>query len=290
MKKVLIAGNDSQELEALIGDLIRNQDVEISLISQRQSSHISRPIKWSYCDVFSLEDLVRVMGQCEEVYVFGESAMLPLPLVQGSDENIEQLVLTNFIIAARINGVKVIHYLGKKTDEKLDVLTSSGIEFSFQEIDFVSESLVPNDVHEVRSIQKFVLPNKKTAMWVGEEYFRWLPKFLSNLVIVKYDGKECSFYLFNEMICILKLRRVASSYQERISFKVVGGLLNGKKSEGRLEFTESTDKKFVFGALHNFAPALPWIFYRLTQAIVHVFVMNAFGEHLKWCYLTEDKK
>ena len=32
---------------------------------------------------------------------------------------------------------------------------------------------------EVRSIQRFVLPEGKDAHWVAEEYMRWLPKFLS---------------------------------------------------------------------------------------------------------------
>ena len=70
---------------------------------------------------------------------------------------------------------------------------------------------------------------------------------------------------------------------------VVGGVLSGKQDRGRLEFRVVLDRKYVMAALHEFRPALPWFIYRYTQAIVHVIVMRAFSEHLKWYVISQNK-
>ena len=36
----------------------------------------------------------------------------------------------------------------------------------------------------------------------------------------------------------------------------------------------------VIAAVHDFAPRLPWLLYRFTQALVHLLVMRGFGRHL----------
>lgn len=273
MKKVLIAGHDGERLSALLTSLAGNQE----------------PINWAPCDVFSFDELVQAMKGFDEVYFFEKISALPLGLVQGKTEDIELLMITNLLEAAKLCGMRKVFYIGQRKEKFVQTFERSGIPFEIIEYQ-VSDGLVLNNTHDVRSVQKFVLPPYKKALWVGEEYFKWLPKFFSNIIKVRYDGKECSFFLFNEMICILKLRRSAAQYPGRISFNVIGGLLNGKKSRGKLEFIETLDKQYVFGALHNFVPALPWIFYRFTQAIVHALVMGAYGEHLKWCYLIGDRK
>jgi hypothetical protein len=40
------------------------------------------------------------------------------------------------------------------------------------------------------------------------------------------------------------------------------------------------DGKYVIAAIHDFCPSLPWYIYNTTQAVVHLFVMNAFERHL----------
>jgi hypothetical protein len=37
----------------------------------------------------------------------------------------------------------------------------------------------------------------------------------------------------------------------------------------------------ILAALHDFVPALPWVIYRFSQALIHVWVMNAFRQHLR---------
>lgn len=143
---------------------------------------------------------------------------------------------------------------------------------------------------DVRSIQRLVLPPGRDAEWVANEYFNWLPFFFSTLVAVMIKDKRCTFYLLHPSIAILILEKSDErSTKDRQLLYVVGGLLSGVMDRGRLEFREVLDRKYVMAALHEFRPALPWYIYRWSQAIVHIIVMKAFGEHLKW-FVISDKK
>ena len=143
---------------------------------------------------------------------------------------------------------------------------------------------------DVRSIQRLVLPPGRNAEWVALEYFKWLPFFFSTLVTVKVEGNYCTFYLFDPSVEILVLKKsIDRSSPDRQLLYVVGGLLSGKMDRGRLEFREVLNRQYVMAALHEFRPALPWFIYRWSQAIVHLIVMKAFGEHLKWHFISGQK-
>jgi uncharacterized protein YbjT (DUF2867 family) len=143
---------------------------------------------------------------------------------------------------------------------------------------------------DVRSIQRLVLPPGRSAEWVAEEYFKWLPTFFSTLIRVQLVGNRCTFYLIDPNLKLLILERSTErSTPDRQLLYIVGGLLSAKQERGRLEFREVLDRKYVMAAIHEFRPALPWFIYRWTQAVLHLFVMNAFGEHLKW-YVISDQK
>ena len=143
---------------------------------------------------------------------------------------------------------------------------------------------------DVRSIQRMVLPSGKDANWVAAEYFNWLPTFFSSIVKVQLDGQRCSFYLIDPAIKLLVLEKsLERSSPDRQLLYIVGGLLSGKQVRGRLEFREVLDRKYVMAAIHEFRPALPWYIYRWTQAIIHLFVMKSFEEHLKWIVISEQK-
>lgn len=152
------------------------------------------------------------------------------------------------------------------------------------------EGHVPEE-NDVRSIQRLVLPQGRDANWVAEEYFRWLPHFFSTLIKVQLEGERCTFYLIDPSIKLLILERsLMRSSSDRQLLYIVGGLLAGKQVRGRLEFREVLEKKYVMAAIHEFRPALPWFIYRWTQAIVHLIVMRAFGEHLKWHVISQKTK
>jgi len=141
---------------------------------------------------------------------------------------------------------------------------------------------------DVRSVQRLVLPARKDAAWVATEYFNWLPTFFSTLVKVTVTGNICSFYLVHPSLEILVLEKnIDRSSSDRQLLYVIGGLLSAKQDRGRLEFREVLDKKYVIAALHEFRPALPWYVYKYSQALVHLIVMKAFGEHLKWVVISD---
>lgn len=143
---------------------------------------------------------------------------------------------------------------------------------------------------DVRSIQRLVLPPGRDAEWVANEYFNWLPRFFSTLVKVNVDKNRCTFYFIDPSIKILILEKSTErSSPDRQLLYVVGGLLSGVMDRGRLEFREVLDRQYVMAALHEFRPSLPWYIYRWTQALVHLVVMKAFGEHLKWHVISQKK-
>ena len=141
-------------------------------------------------------------------------------------------------------------------------------------------------IHEqrrVRSVQRLPLPPGRDARWVLEEYVRWLPQFLKPFL--RCDVLENGRVLFCLRFLstpLLELRLRQGGDEHRKVLDIIGGLLadTQESQEGRLEFREVFDGKYVIAAIHDFCPSLPWYIYNTTQAVAHLFVMNAFGRHL----------
>lgn len=143
---------------------------------------------------------------------------------------------------------------------------------------------------DVRSIQRLILPPGRNAEWVANEYFNWLPTFFSTLIKVQLDGNRCTFYLFSPTLKLLILEKSSERSQaDRQLLYIIGGLLSARQERGRLEFREVLDKNYVMAAIHEFRPSLPWFVYRWSQALIHLFVMRAFGEHLKWHFISQKR-
>jgi len=132
----------------------------------------------------------------------------------------------------------------------------------------------------VKSIQRIDNPGAFSAAWVTEEYLRWLPQALGPFIHVVLDGDRCDFKLYNK-ITLLKLEWDDKNLQHMQVLHVKGGLLAKKGvAQGRLEFVEIT-KQTIIAALLDYTPSLPWIFYRFSQALVHLWVMRRFTCHLR---------
>jgi uncharacterized protein YbjT (DUF2867 family) len=138
-------------------------------------------------------------------------------------------------------------------------------------------------VRVVRSVQRIHLPEGWSALRVAREYFEWLPRFLFFVIRISVSGTECRFFLISKKILLLHLERSEErSSSDRQLLYVRGGLLAARgASRGRLEFREALGGRVILAALHDFVPALPWVMYRFTQALVHVWVMKAFDLHLQ---------
>ncbi len=137
---------------------------------------------------------------------------------------------------------------------------------------------------EVRSIQRLPLPKQMRASDVATEYFRWLPRRLSPIITVSRTPEGVwNFYFFPIPWPLLSLAETPErSTHERALFLIRGGLLVSKSSPplARLEFRETLQGTTLLAAIQEFVPRLPWMIYKVTQAVLHLWVMNEFAEHL----------
>lgn len=144
----------------------------------------------------------------------------------------------------------------------------------------------------VRSVQRFPLPQGRTAEWAGREYMRWLDRFAGPLISVRVDEQggtyRAAFTVRPLPRPVLRLTHAPDrSTPDRALLYVTGGLLAGRDpspsdaaGHARLEFREVLGGRVLLAAIHDFTPRLPWGLYRLTQAVAHLFVMHQFGRHL----------
>jgi len=146
------------------------------------------------------------------------------------------------------------------------------------------KSAVRGGAPTVRSVQRFQLPNGKTAEWVALRYLAWLPRFIPWVLQVKVNGNACVFFFaFIPKPLLILERSPERSDIHRQLFYICGGLLtrtDSKDGIGRLEFREALNGKFILAAIHDYQPTLPWIIYRWTQAPVHAWIMARFGRYL----------
>lgn len=136
----------------------------------------------------------------------------------------------------------------------------------------------------VRSIQRLNLPPGRNASWVAQRYFHWLPRFVGPFLACDIDDDgSCRVALRWPRITLLSLSfQPDRSTPSRRMYFIVGGLLasGSRNVRGRMEFRDVLDGRYTIVAIHEFAPALPWNFYHVTQAMAHGFVMRAFQRHM----------
>lgn len=137
----------------------------------------------------------------------------------------------------------------------------------------------------VRSIQRLRLPQGRNAEWVAEHYFPWLGE-LMNLFVVTERDPDGSWTVRMRLTRLRLLRldfKPSHSTPDRRMYFITGGalarMLGGRTA--RLEFRDLLGGRFTLFAIHDFNPALPWFFYRYTQAIVHGLVMKGFQGHME---------
>jgi hypothetical protein len=173
-------------------------------------------------------------------------------------------------------------------DEALDVALAGEREAAEED-----GHLARRDRHSERgryvcSIQRLPLPPGRDAIWVAQEYARWLPSLFKFALRVRVDDRfNLAFRLSGVRRPLLELSYSRDrSSADRPLYYITGGLLAGPavvgdgRAPARLEFRESPDRRSVLAAIFNYRPSLPWWFYRLTQAPIHLLVMNLFAWHL----------
>ena len=143
----------------------------------------------------------------------------------------------------------------------------------------------------VRSIQRLHLPATRNAQWLADHYFGWLGTLLKPFVATQRDPDGS--WTVRQRPGGFRLLRLdfqpAHSSPDRRMYFITGGLLaralGGRTA--RLEFRDVLGGRFSLVAIHDFNPALPWLFYRFTQAVVHGLVMKGFQGHMEQLALGE---
>lgn len=137
----------------------------------------------------------------------------------------------------------------------------------------------------VRSIQRLRLPRGRNAEWVAERYFPWLGELMRPFLGTERDqAGSWTVRLRPGGLVLLRLAfRPTHSTPDRRMYFITGGALaravGGRTA--RLEFRDLLDGRFTLVAIHDFDPALPWHFYRFTQAAFHGLVMKAFQGYME---------
>lgn len=135
----------------------------------------------------------------------------------------------------------------------------------------------------VRSIQRLPNTRHQSALWVANRYKVWLPTFFRFLINAKEnESGDLGFYLIGISRPMLQLTWIPDrSDVKRQLFYITGGWLVKRFDYGWLEFREVLGGKYMISAIHEFVPRLPWFLYILTQAKLHLWVMNNFRKYLE---------
>lgn len=175
-------------------------------------------------------------------------------------------------------------------DEALEEALPAEAEVAPEEADshLARRHVHSEEGHYVCSIQRLPLPPGHDAIWVAREYARWLPSFFRFVLRVTVDEHlNLAFRLSGLRRPLLELGYSSNrSSPDRPLYYITGGLLvrsedvRDGRAPARLEFRESPDRRCVLAAIFNYSPSLPWWFYRVTQAPIHLLVMKLFGWHL----------
>lgn len=151
----------------------------------------------------------------------------------------------------------------------------------------------------VLSIQRLPLPEgggfsaSNASQKLADFYFYWIEVYFLKVIRAYRSADTVTLCLATPWIPLIRLKvlslppegRGSSKnpgewLQVRSTFRVVGGWLAASEQTGVLEF-QVINRSWAFAILRDFRPALPGWIYRLTQALFHAWVMDAFGQALQ---------
>ncbi|MEO8601159.1 MAG: NAD(P)H-binding protein [bacterium] len=135
----------------------------------------------------------------------------------------------------------------------------------------------------VRSVQRLQAPSPDMRV-VADAYRRWLGKRFWPLVHTPGDiafGWSARLGSPNGPTLLRFTPDATAGGADRVVFSIDGGLLAASPHDGRFEFRRVLGGDAMLCSVHSFSPRLRWPLYLLTQAPLHLFVMHAFGRHLR---------
>ena len=112
---------------------------------------------------------------------------------------------------------------------------------------------------------------------------RWLPRGAWPLLRVDVDDERtCSFYaaLAKRPLLVLQFSPERSAVRSPAVLRHRRPARAPDQARAGSSSGSPPTASHLLTAIHEFLPRLPWWLYRLTQAIVHRWVMKRFGRHL----------
>lgn len=300
--RVVIAGATGRIGSGLVQALAGQADV--IALSSRADAGSADQVQWLRCDGFSIPQTeISLAGA--QVAVFASKARPTGRLTQADLTDLDILLADTLARAAPLTSVKrLVMYACGERDARELVLRRSGLALSVlrggdtaaavkalaaltlapeaREIQLPAAPLetVEREVKpavDVLSVQRFTRPAGWSAADVGFAYFSWLG---DNVPLVKVARFENSLTVNLGGVGVLKLvQNLGRSTADSCWFDVLDGALVNRTRVGRFEFRTLLDGD-VMAALVGYSPRLPWVLYRMTQAIAHRLVMRRFGRWL----------
>jgi uncharacterized protein YbjT (DUF2867 family) len=135
----------------------------------------------------------------------------------------------------------------------------------------------------VRSVQRMPLPLGWDAGRVAEAYGCWLTERFAGVIrVVQREDGQLQFQLLRRLVLLeLSPTPYSRGKLRRRAYYISGGVLSRKVDPpGRFEFRLFPENDCLIASIHSFSPRLPWWFYARTQAVIHLWVMRAFGRYL----------
>lgn len=293
--RILLTGASGRIGGNLLTELKKSHEV-VAVSRSTKNKDDEEKVTWVAADLFAPEDNERIMQDIDLAIYLVHSMRPKAKLTQASFQDMDALLAENFARAAANNGVKRIVYLSdavpqeeKKLSKHLarrlereKILGSFGVPVTTLRIKLTDHK--PQDDRplkkDVRSIQRITIPEHWSVKETADYYLRWLSRASFKVVgtSVLDNHAEIRLPLIRKPILALDYSPERSR-GDAAAYMISGGLLTKANDEGRarLVFRRVLDTNQVIIAIHEYEPALPWWFYTLTQARVHLVVMTLFG-------------
>lgn len=298
-RRVVIAGGTGAFGRALAQKLASSRDVTV--VGTRASGDGA----WQ-ADLLSVAEAEVALAGAQVVVFLARTSGPRARLFQGSADDVDLLLADSVSRAVRLTKPqRVVFFSCGEQDEREACLRASGVPLSVLSgggDDPVSqlEQLVHAPDVETRRLPAYKGAASETAEWSGPStvlsvqrfspkagwsakqtargYFEWLPSDVPGLSTVL--GAEAIEVKFGG-VSVLRLRHVPGQSDDDVEvLEVRDGALVSEGVTAAFEFRLLREPKVLMTTLRGFVPAMPWLVYRGSQALMHARSMRRFGEFL----------
>lgn len=146
-----------------------------------------------------------------------------------------------------------------------------------------AEALIPDSYSyrkRAASLQAIPLSKELSPSALLTNYARYLKQLTFKMIDVHEQSEYYGIHLRGFKRPLIAMHKVEMEGIEGIHLRLLPEsiLAKGVQDDGAFYFVKDKDKLYTF--LLHFTPTLPWPLYRISQAIVHEWVMKGFKRYL----------